>query len=132
MNDTKNPTTGIDPVEYDAAMKDAKNNPDTYTHVFAHPFTYGGRTYEKLTFDWGKLTGADDLAIQNEIAIQGKPLVAPEFSGESQVKMAVRACTERDSEGRRVIGVDTMQAMPIQDHRRICSRARSFLLKSGR
>ena len=36
-----------------------------YTHTFDTPFTFEGRTYDTLTFDFSKLSGDDDIAIEN-------------------------------------------------------------------
>ena len=74
-----------------------------YTHTFDTPFTFEGRTYDTLTFDFSKLSGDDDIAIENELQALGKP----------------------------VVGVDAFTAMPLRDFRRIRNRARSFLLSAG-
>ena len=92
-----------------------------YTHVFAKPFEYEGKKYEQITFDWGKLTGADSLAIENEIQALGKAMLTPEFSGEYLIRMAARSSVPR-------VGVDVITAMPINDFNKIRSRARAFLL----
>lgn len=102
----------------------------TYTHHFKKPFTYAGRTFDKLTFDWESLTGRDSLAIESELSMKGKTLVLPAYTGEYLVGMAARACTERD-DGKRVAGTDMLQAMPLGDFQKICGRARNFLLRSG-
>lgn len=44
-----------------------------YTHTFDTPFTFEGRTYDTLTFDFSKLSGDDDIAIENELQALGKP-----------------------------------------------------------
>lgn len=102
----------------------------TYTHHFKKPFTYAGRTYDELTFDWESLTGRDSLAIEEELSLKGKTLVLPAYTGEYLVGMAVRACTERN-EGKHAVGKDVMYAMPLGDFQKICGRARNFLLRSG-
>lgn len=109
--------------------KDQVNSPDekeavaagAYAHVFATPWSYEGKEYDKIIFDWGKLTGADSIAIENEIQAMGKALITPEFSGEYLIRMAARASEPR-------IGIDILAAMPISDFNKIRSRARSFLL----
>lgn len=102
-----------------------------YTHIFRKPFSYEGRTHEELTFDWESLTGNDSLAIENEVVAKGKTLVVPAYTGEYLVGMAARACTERDERGKRVVGTDTIRAMPLGDFQKICNRARNFLLRAG-
>lgn len=112
----------VDKTEIAVAEKAASTSVTVYTHTFATPYTHGEKTYEKLTFDFGKLTGGDCLAIEAELQMTGKPLVAPEFSGEFLVRMAAKAAG---------IGADVLMAMPLADYNRIRSKARSFLLKSG-
>lgn len=101
-----------------------------YTHAFKKPFTYGGRTYEALTFHWEALTGADSLAIEGEMLLHGKTLVTPAFSGDYLTGMAARACTERGETGGRVVGTDVIKALPLSDFSKICGRARTFLLRA--
>lgn len=112
--------------------EEAKMADDTghYTHAFKKPFTYGGRTYETLTFHWEALTGADSLAIEGDMLRHGKTLVTPAFSGDYLTGMAARACTERNENGGRVVGTDMIKALPLTDFSKICGRARSFLLRA--
>lgn len=114
----------IDAEEFAVAENEAENSDYIYKHMFAKPFTYEGKTYNELVFDWGSLTGQDSLAIENEMQSLGKPLIAPEFSGEYLIRMAARACTKK-------IGSDILIAMPLGDYNKIRNRARSFLLRSG-
>lgn len=100
-----------------------------YVHTFSKPFQWEGKTYDKLTFHWDTLTGADHLEIEFEMMKQGKTLVVPEFTGEYLCGMAVRACDEL-----REIAPPTrkiaMKALPLKDFSAICSKARSFLMRS--
>lgn len=104
------------------AAKVEKENLSLYTHIFATPYTFGETTYEKMEFNFGKLTGGDCLAIEAEMQALGKPLIAPEFSGEFLIRTAARAAG---------VGSDVLMAMPMADYNRIRNRARSFLLRSG-
>ena len=86
----------------DAAVqleKEARQEDDigTYVHEFSRPFTWNGRTYERMTFHWDSLTGADHLAAENELMILGKTLVIPEYTGMYLCSMAARACADRKS-----------------------------------
>ena len=108
--------------EMAAAEKAAVESTSQYTHTFATPLTFGEKTYEQLTFDFGKLTGADFLAIELELQMLGKAVVVPELSGEFLVRMAARAAG---------IGSDVLIAAPLYDYNQIRHKARSFLLKSG-
>lgn len=117
-------------VEIEAA---AKAEPDigTYTHVFKSTFNYQGTAIDELTFEWGKLTGADHLEIENELLMRGKTLLTPEFSCDFLWRMAIRACTLVDEKGDRVLRADASRFMPIRDFQVICKKARSFLLRVG-
>ncbi len=115
------------------AEEEARREGDAgaYTHVFSRPFVYQGHTFEKLTFNWDGLTGADHTAIENEILMRGRTLVTPAFTSEFLYRMAIRACTDRDDNGMRVLDAGAMQAMPMRDFQAICVKARSFLLRAG-
>lgn len=54
----------------------AQAEPDygAYTHIFHKPFSFEGRTFERMTFDFGSLTGKDSTAVNREL--RGK-LYAP-------------------------------------------------------
>jgi len=119
----------IDEEEYEAAVKEAENSQDTYTHVFPKPFTFEGESFDSLTFDFGKLTAADSLAIEAEMASLGQPTIIPEFSGDFLIRMAMRACTDRRSDGRK-LGFDAFRTLPMAAYVRIRGKARSFLLRA--
>lgn len=126
MSEIKNNGTkvsAIDPKEFSVAEHEAISSADAYIHKFQKPINYEGKTYAKLVFDWGTLTGEDGLAIENEMQQLGKPVIVPTLSGEYLVRMAARACTEP-------VGSDIFKYMTIGDYNRIRSAARSFLLKS--
>ncbi len=135
VNTEKNTTAGegSPAVEAAALESEAKAERDNsiYTHTFKHPFSYQGVTIEKLTFDWGKLTGEDHLAIENELLLRGKTLVTPEFTGEFLCGMATRACTERNGDGFRILNMEVLKALPMRDFQTICKKARAFLLRAG-
>ena len=117
----KDNVTKINDEEFAVAKKESENTTGVYVHEFSTPFSYEGKTYEKLTFNWNKLTGEDSLAIENELQSLGKAVIVPEFSGEYLVRMASRACTEN-------IGADVILAMSLSDYNTIRGKARSFLL----
>lgn len=121
-------STIIDKKEYDAAVAesekaDAAPDPYTYVHKLVRPFEYEGKKYEVLTFDWGKLTGRDSLAIEAEMTALNQPVIIPSVSAGYLIRMACRACTEP-------IGVDVIAAMSIRDYNTIRTKARNFLLRS--
>ena len=112
---------------------DALEEPDSerYTHYFKRPFTYEGRTVETLTFDWDTLSGRDSLAIERELRTKNITLVIPAYTGEYLVGMAARACVDRTEEGKRFVGTDMIQAMPLGDFQQITKQARNFLIRAG-
>lgn len=91
--------------------------------MFKEPFVYEGRTFDTVTFDWGKLTGRDGLAIERELQTLGIALMVPAFSGEYLIRMAAKASVEG-------ISSDMLEALPLHDYNRIRSAGRSFLLKA--
>ena len=109
---------GAEPAKAAAAA-----DPYTYTHKLQKPLDYEGKHYESLTFDWGKLTGNDSLAIEAELTALNQPVIIPSMSAGYLIRMACRACTEP-------IGVDVIGAMSIRDYNTIRTKARNFLLRS--
>lgn len=127
MTGEKKATAIEDPAQQAEKLEqEAKAEADngTYTHRFKKPFTWENLTFDELTFDWGRLTGTDYLAVENEMLAQGKTLVTPEFSGDFLTGIAARACTSK-------LNVQTLKKMPLRNFRAILGRARSFLLRAG-
>lgn len=102
----------------------AVNSTDVFTIKLKKPFPFEGKTYEELHFDFGKLTGNDCLAIENELNMLGRGAVAPEFSGEYLIRFAARALDEN-------LGPDFISALPAATFTKIRNRVRSFLLVTG-
>ncbi len=96
---------------------------DTFELKLKKPVEYNGKTYDTLTFDFGKLTGEDGLNIENELQSLGKFAMVPAFSGEYLVRMAAKACNEP-------IGSDIFSKVSLSDYNRVRSAARGFLLRS--
>lgn len=96
-----------------------------FTYEFEEPLKYGDKEYKELTFDFDKLKGKDNLAVKAEIRSLGKPAVMLDVvDDEYLVRLAARACTEP-------IGADIFDEMPIFDFRKIVSKMRGFLNRSG-
>lgn len=91
-----------------------------YVHTFKKPFTFQGKTYEELTFDFGKLTLNDSLAVEDELNVLGKGSFLPEWNSQYLVRLAAKACTDK-------IGSDVLMALPISEGRRILTRTRNFI-----
>ena len=120
--------TTISSKEYDAAHAAAVNaaaaaDPYTYVHKLIQPLEYEGKKYDTLTFDFGKLTGNDSLAIEAEMSALRQPVIVPSMSAGYLIRMACRACTQP-------IGVDVIGAMSIRDYNTIRTKARNFLMLS--
>lgn len=113
----------INEEEFDVAKKDAANSPDIFILEFKNSIKYNEKEYKSLTFDFGSLTGNDDLAIENELNSLNIVLVAPAFSGQYLIRMASRACKEP-------IGSDFISSLPLNYYSKLRSAARSFLLKT--
>lgn len=109
----------------------AQAEPDygTYTHIFRKPFSFEGRTFESMSFDWGSLTGKDSTAVNRELRRRNVFVVVDTYTIEYLTAMAARACTDRDEEGRRVVSSQTLEALPVRDFRTISNKIRSFLLR---
>ena len=114
----------IDAEEFAVAENEAKESKLVYVHKFATPFTYEGKTYEELTFDFGKLRGNDGIAIERELQALGRVVITPEFSGDYLIRLAAKACTEK-------IGADVLCAMSLRDYNKVRGKARSFLMNSA-
>lgn len=110
---------------------EAKAQPDviTYTHRFEKPFTHAKRTVEELHFDFDLLTGRDYTAIEDEMSRAGRTLIVPEYSAFFLEGALVRACTDRDEKGIRVLSADFMGALPIREYKALIGRARAFFLR---
>lgn len=132
MNTEKNriATSAADAASAERAAK-AEEDITVYIHVFKTPFAYQGATIETLTFEWGKLTGADHLAIETEMLMRGKTLVTPEFTGDFLCGMAVRASQARSDTGFRLVTDELLKSLPMRDFQVICKKARGFLLHVG-
>ncbi len=86
------------------------------------PITHNGIEYSELTFNFGKLTGADAVNIEDELSAKGKPVFMNEAANSSYlILMAARACEEH-------ISSDAFKRMSIVDFNRIKNKARLFLL----
>lgn len=97
--------------------------PGVFRLEFQRPFTFEGKTYESLSFDFGGLTGSDGLAVENELTMLGKTVAIRELSSEYQIRIAARACTES-------ISADMLRAMPLRDCNRVLNKVRGFLLNA--
>ena len=124
-------TTTKDEMEQVSQVEAAlKNQPDpgAYTHKLEKPFAFDGKTVKEMHFDFDSLTGADTLAISAEMNRRFKNLVLPHLSWAFMTLMAVRACTDRDEKGIRLVNEKLLLALPMRDYNTIIGKVRDFLL----
>lgn len=105
-----------------AAKKKEKERSMNYTHTFTKPVELNGKRYEKMTFYFENLTGADIEAIEEELQDQNKYVLAPEVSSVFQSMLAARAGG---------VPSDDMRRLPIRDYMQIKNKARAFLTSMG-
>ncbi len=98
---------------------DNEEQASDFTMMFNKPFSFEDKTFNKLSFDFSKLTGKDFLDIEDEMARHGKIILSARLSGEFLAIMCAKACTEP-------IGVDCLQAMPIKKFEQLRNAARNF------
>ncbi len=108
---------GIEAAEVFDDMTDTGKEP----FKLRKPVLNNGEELKELTFDFEKLTGADALEIESELAALGKTAAVPAFSSEYLVRMAIRAC-EQD------VDLDFFKRVSIADFNKIQSRMRFFLI----
>lgn len=101
-----------------------------YVHKFQKPFSYMGKTYEELRFNFEQLTGKDILSIGQELQLLRVQLSNPTLNLDFQARVAVRACTERTEKGKPVLGVDALRSMSAFDFHCITGMARNFLMSA--
>ena len=113
-----------EPEEYNALAKSAEEGGDgIYTHKFRKPFTYMGKTYTELHFDWDCLTGNDSLNIEEEVFVKtGRTVIRCAFSNYYLMYSAARCCTEK-------IGSDAIGLMREKDKITITEERQSFLTR---
>jgi hypothetical protein len=100
----------------------AKDALGVYVHEFKRPFRYEGKKYGTINFYFNRLTGRDVIAIESEMQANSEYAIDPILSRNFQSKMASKASG---------IGIDVLEATPIQEFNRITNAARNFLISSG-
>ena len=97
-------------------------DPERFTvfkYKLTEPFEYEDKKYDELTLDFGKLTGKDALAIEEEMEKQNIYVVAPETSRSYQIRMAARAGG---------FPHQISEKMAFRDFNRLANAARNFLM----
>lgn len=106
----------------DAIEEKAKNGQDCFVLELSSAFTFEGKTYRELRFDFNTLTGADFISISNEMAAHSRVMVSPAFSPEFISIMCAKACEVK-------VGADLIQALPLKQFNRLWTEGRNFLLR---
>lgn len=88
--------------------------------VFSKPFTWCGKTYDRASLDFSKLTGRDIEAVEEELG--GDVPAWPANSHKYQKLLAAKASG---------IPSDVLTNLPAADYNAVTSAARYFLLASG-
>lgn len=94
---------------------------DVYVHEFREAFEWEGKVYAKLKFDFGKLTGDDILAVEEEMSKMRHVAVVPQLDMEFKRRIAVRAVDAP-------IGEDAFRAMKAKDFLTIMGRVQGFFV----
>lgn len=113
----------IDEAAFDTAQHEADNSPDLFVYKFPQPWTWEGKTYETLTFDYSKCKGRDLLTIANDMKTLGRPVVVKAMDEEYCTRLAARMCSD-------AIGMDVILEMPGKAYDAIVGSARRFLLRA--
>ena len=108
---------------FEEAEKEAAKSPDVVEVELSRPLKYEGKKITALTFDFGRLTGADGIAIENELARMGITVFLPAATIDYIVRASARACEPK-------IGIDAFDQMTLKDFNNIRNKARNFLMKS--
>lgn len=119
----KTGNNAIDDQELEFAKEEAKDAQSTFTHKFKKLFSYNGKDYTELDFDFDELSGNDTLVIERELARKGRAVIVPEFNGDYLAAMASKACLQD-------IGTDAFDQMSLRDFNAIRGAARRFLLNA--
>ena len=118
---------GVDEEELNAAQQEADKETSTVSTVeLKKPLSYNGTQYDKLHFDFEKLTGKDSLEVETEIERRtGGTVVVPAINLEYLVCISAKACAEP-------IGRDAILSLNLGDFNHIRNIARNFMLRSDR
>ncbi|MBP0983094.1 MAG: phage tail assembly protein [Oscillospiraceae bacterium] len=91
-----------------------------YVHKLKKPFTWEGVTYTEFTLDLDGLKGSDLEAVEDEMDMEKKFAMIPEYSISYIMKLAARAAKVHSS---------VMENLPIRDANIIKNITKNFLLR---
>ena len=96
----------------------SEKNDGVYVHTLKEPFEYEDKTYEEINFDFGKLTGKDAAAIEEELAAENHIIRFEIFDDKYLNLVAARAGG---------IAENVLTALPMLEYMDIQSAARRNL-----
>ena len=91
-------------------------------HTFLEPFTFEGKEYKELEFDFKRLTGNDVKAVERELAASGIMMVYMATSQTAQMLIAAKAAK---------VPSELIDSLPADEVIAIAMLAQSFLLRVG-
>lgn len=100
----------------------ADKNECKYTvlnYKLKEPITFEDKEYKELNLDFGKLTGNDAIAIEEEMEAMQIYAMAPETSRQYQIRMAARAGD---------FPYQLAEKLSFRDFTRLANAARNFLV----
>jgi hypothetical protein len=105
-------------------LLDAEEPKAEYTIRFKEPFEYEGNVFDKLEFDFFKLTGSDFINIYREISRTGYVPFSARFDPDFCAIMAAKAC-------RQGIDVEYIKKLPINKFEQLFNACRNFFNERG-
>lgn len=90
-----------------------------YTHKLGKPYSYMGKDYTEIEFDFGKLTGRDLIEIEAETINEGGMVFRAEVSSGIAGKLAARAAGKSS---------DFIENLPVAEFTAIVGQCKNFLL----
>jgi hypothetical protein len=106
--------------EEQLVAEETANGADVYVHTFKKPFEWEGVTYDKLTFDFGGLTAMDMEDIDDELAVDNRYAIMPEYSAAYVLRLAAKAAK---------VHISLIEHLPIFEGNIIRRKARAFFMR---
>ena len=106
--------------EEQLAAEAAAEGSDVYVHTFKKPFEWEGVSYDKLTFDFGRLTAMDLEDIDDEMAADNRYAIIPEYSTAFVLRLAAKAAN---------VHISLIEHLPLFDGNLIRKKARAFFMR---
>lgn len=89
-----------------------------YVHKLKKPFPYEDHNFEKFTFNWDTLSGADMVDVEREMSDDGEFAISPEYSTSYLLRLAAKAAN---------VSYEVIKRLPIDEAGIIRNKTRDFL-----